>query len=94
MTDDDIVHDDDVPKTDQEFWDRAIATPGGGPRAVLEALEKRRQGERGQQKSPTKVLVTIRLDQRVVSYFKANGKGWQTRLNQALVDLVTRDREV
>lgn len=40
-----------------------------------------------------KVPVTIRLDAKVVAHFKASGIGWQTRLNQALVDLVDAERE-
>lgn len=91
MSDKEIVYDDDAPRTDDAFWGRAVTTSGGGPKAILEALEKRRQGERGPQKTATKVPVTIRLDRRVVDHFKASGKGWQTRLNQALVDLVSKD---
>jgi uncharacterized protein (DUF4415 family) len=41
-------------------------------------------GERGPQKAPTKVLTTIRLDADVIEYFKAQGPGWQTRINDAL----------
>jgi len=91
MSDEEIVYDDDAPPTDDAFWGRSVSTSGGGPRAILEALEERRQGERGRQKAATKVPITIRLDQRVVDHFKASGKGWQTRLNQALVDLVSKD---
>lgn len=32
----------------------------------------------------TKESVTIRLSPEVVGYFRASGKGWQTRLEQAL----------
>lgn len=32
----------------------------------------------------TKQPVTIRLDAPIVDYFKSTGKGWQTRLNDAL----------
>ena len=90
MSDDEILYDDDAPKTTVAFWDQPVATTGGGPEAVLEALKKRRQGQRGPQRSATKVPVNIRLDTRVVEHFKASGKGWQTRLNQALVDLVVK----
>lgn len=33
-----------------------------------------------------KESVTIRLSPEVVGYFRASGKGWQTRLEQALKD--------
>ncbi len=39
---------------------------------------------RGPQKSPQKTPVSIRLNQEVVEYFKAQGKGWQTKVNDIL----------
>jgi uncharacterized protein (DUF4415 family) len=45
---------------------------------------RRRQGERGPQKAPTKKLVSIRLDQDVLERAKADGPGWQTRINDIL----------
>ena len=51
--------------------------------ASLVAL-KRRPGERGAQKRPTKVATTIRFDQDVLEVLKAGGRGWQTRVNEAM----------
>jgi uncharacterized protein (DUF4415 family) len=53
--------------------------------AGLVALKKQR-GERGPQKSPTKVPTTIRFDADVLAALKASGKGWQTRVNEAVKD--------
>ena len=53
--------------------------------AGLSALKKQR-GERGPQKSPTKVPTTIRFDADVLAALKASGKGWQTRVNEAVKD--------
>jgi len=39
---------------------------------------------RGPQKAPTKVLTTVRLDADVLEYFRASGRGFQTRINEAL----------
>jgi uncharacterized protein (DUF4415 family)/uncharacterized DUF497 family protein len=39
---------------------------------------------RGKQKAPTKQLVSLRLDRSIVDAFKAEGPGWQTRMNEAL----------
>ena len=39
---------------------------------------------RGKQKAPTKLLVSLRLDRSVVEAFKAEGPGWQSRMNEAL----------
>lgn len=39
---------------------------------------------RGPQKEPTKVAVSLRLTRKVVERFKADGPGWQTRMDKAL----------
>lgn len=39
---------------------------------------------RGPGKKPTKEAVTLRLDRDVVEAFKADGPGWQSRVNSAL----------
>ena len=43
-----------------------------------------RPGIRGPQKAPTKKPLTIRLSPDVVESFKATGKGWQSRIDDAL----------
>ena len=40
---------------------------------------------------PTKVPVSIRLDPEVVTYFRSQGQGWQTRINEILVEYVTNE---
>ena len=50
------------------------------------ALSARRV--RGKQKSPTKLLVSLRLDRSVVEAFRADGPGWQGRMNAALKEAV------
>ena len=47
------------------------------------ALAKRLRG-RGPQKRPTKVAVSLRLTREVVEHFKADGPGWQSRMDEAL----------
>jgi uncharacterized protein (DUF4415 family) len=47
---------------------------------------------RGKQVSPTKQPVSIRLSPEVVSYFKAQGPGWQTKIDEALLKVVKRSR--
>ena len=39
-------------------------------------------------KAPTKESITIRLDAAVVDFFKSHGKGWQVKINDALLDFV------
>ena len=49
---------------------------------------------RGLQKKPTKVAISIRLDEDIVEAFKANGKGWQTKLNDILRESFMNDKPV
>jgi len=39
---------------------------------------------RGPQKSPVKIQTSIRFDQDVLEGLKATGRGWQTRVNDAM----------
>ncbi len=47
------------------------------------SLAESRRG-RGPQKEPTKVAVSLRLTRKMVERFKADGPGWQTRMDKAL----------
>jgi uncharacterized protein (DUF4415 family) len=46
---------------------------------------------RGPQVAPTKVLTSVRLDQDVLAFFKAQGAGYQSRINAALRAEVERN---
>lgn len=57
------------------------------PAKTVEAL----LASRGRPKvAHPKEQVTIRLSSDVLSHFKAQGKGWQTRIDEALLELVAR----
>ena len=45
---------------------------------------------RGPQNKPLKVSTTIRFDADVLAALKASGKGWQTRVNQAMREWVNQ----
>ena len=45
---------------------------------------------RGKQKAPTKQLVSLRLDREVIEAFKAEGRGWQSRMSEALKEAIQR----
>jgi len=47
---------------------------------------------RGPNKAPTKRQVTLRLSPVVVDHFKAEGPGWQSRIDEALLKVVKRKR--
>jgi uncharacterized protein (DUF4415 family) len=75
---------------EKKQWDGAVFVNGGGYKAVRDAVAaKRKPGERGPQRSPTKQLVSVRYSPEVLSYFKAGGAGWQTRMDEALQQWVT-----
>ena len=57
------------------------------PSELLAVLPKRRPGQRGSQKAPTKKQITLRLDQRVIDHYRAQGDGWQSRINDDLKKL-------
>jgi uncharacterized protein (DUF4415 family) len=44
----------------------------------------RARGQRGPQKAPTKLLVSLRLDADLVERFRATGPGWQRLINDLL----------
>ena len=43
---------------------------------------------RGPQKAPKKIPLSLRLSPEVVKHFRAKGRGWQTRIDEALRKLV------
>ena len=45
---------------------------------------------RGPQKAPTKVLTTVRLDADVIAFFRAQGRGYQTQINDELRKVVAK----
>jgi uncharacterized protein (DUF4415 family) len=46
---------------------------------------------RGPQVAPTKVLTSLRIDADVLEYFKAQGTGYQSRINDTLRKAVNRN---
>lgn len=80
---------DDIPEATEEDFRRA--RPISDFPDLLEAIDNARaRGQRGPQKTPTKERVALRLDADVVKHFRSTGPGWQTRINDALADLVKR----
>jgi uncharacterized protein (DUF4415 family) len=49
-----------------------------------------RRGKRGPQKASTKTLVSLRLSPEVIDHFKATGRGWQTRIDGALMESIRK----
>ncbi len=78
------AHGEDIPEwTDKDFA-RARRMREVFPE-IVDAFDRLR-GQRGPQKKPTKERVGLRLDHEVVEHFRATGPGWQSRINEVLVN--------
>ena len=53
------------------------------PKETMEAV-RRYRGQRGPQKTPTKELISLRVDRDLVAAYRATGAGWQRRASEAL----------
>jgi uncharacterized protein (DUF4415 family) len=72
--------DPDNPIVDERMFERMRPATEVAPEIV-----RRARGQRGPQKSkPVKTLVSLRLDPDVIKHFRRGGRGWQSRINQAL----------
>jgi uncharacterized protein (DUF4415 family) len=79
------VFDDDNPEWTKADFAKATKWPAGVRlQDVTPSQLAQIVGKRGPQKAPTKVAVSIRLSPEVISYFKAKGPGWQSRIDTAL----------
>lgn len=84
LDDYEIAHGEDIPEWTEEDFARARPMREVFPE-IVEAFERAR-GQRGPQKSPTKERIALRLDRSVVEHFRAGGPGWQSRINDFLVE--------
>ena len=75
-----LIEDDNPEWTEADFK-RAVPFS-----ALPESLQATLSGlkGRGKQQAPTKLSTTVRLDRDVLEAFRATGRGWQTRMNEAL----------
>ncbi|HLY04120.1 MAG TPA: BrnA antitoxin family protein [Rhizomicrobium sp.] len=80
--------DADIPEMSSEDFARARPARKAAPKVI--AALKRARG-RPKLEHP-KQHVTLRLDAAVVDAFKAQGPGWQARINEVLARLVARKR--
>ena len=81
-------HTDDPenPELGTDFFTRArrgLDHVPGPMRAALRDEQTRRRG-RGPQRTPTKKLVSLRLDPDIVIAYRNTGRGWQGRINAVL----------
>jgi uncharacterized protein (DUF4415 family) len=70
---------------DNPEWTREMFAKARLARDVfpeLSAQSERRK--RGKQRTPTKALVSLRVERAVLAAYRATGRGWQSRMNEAL----------
>ena len=79
-----IARDPDAPELDDAWFERARPATEVVPQVV-----ERWRRTRGKQKSPTKEAISIRLDADILAYYRATGRGWQGRINEALREYTT-----
>ena len=77
----------DIPELTNEDFKRMRPASEVVPE-IVKAYKEGRLKVRGPQKSPTKVQTTLRLSRNVVEFFKSAGRGWQTKIDNALKDYV------
>jgi uncharacterized protein (DUF4415 family) len=69
---------DDAPELTDDFFERA------------DYYEGEKLVRRGRPAGSAKTSTTLRLDDDVIEYFRSTGRGWQTRINDALKEWVSQ----
>ena len=82
------IDEDEAPELSNDFFDNAtpLIADKPVPKAVFSAAVEKAKG-RPKLKNP-KLLVSMRYDADIIEYFKATGKGWQSRVNEVLSQYV------
>lgn len=79
-----ILSDKDNPEWTKEVFAKSIDVRG---KSLVDAAKTLRRA-RGAQKAPKKIPVSIRLSENIVNHFKAGGLGWQSRIEEALQEII------
>lgn len=82
------VDPDDAPEWTEEQFDRAEIAVGGKVVRPAQGTLTRPRGR--PKKADAKVHTHIRLSPQVLKHFRATGPGWQTRIDEVLVEWVER----
>jgi uncharacterized protein (DUF4415 family) len=77
-----IAHDPDTFEATAQDFARAKRARDVLPTKVYDAI--RRRGQRGPQRAPRKVPISLRVDREVLDAYAATGKGYQARMNEVL----------
>ena len=83
-----VADDPDSPRSKRGEWDNAVVSHSLDD--LRTKLAARRP--RGPNKLPTKEQVAVRYSPDVLAAFRASGRGWQTRMDEALRDWLKTHR--
>lgn len=78
----------EAPVTGPDDWNNSFVTRSA--EELRKVVTARRT--RGPNKSPTKEQVAVRYSPEVLAYFRATGAGWQTRMDEALREYVSKHK--
>ena len=78
---------DGVPDDENPEWTaEEIRTARPAAEVLPAAFMANVRRHRGKQKTPTKQLVSLRLDASVLAAYRSTGRGWQSRMNATLAE--------
>lgn len=83
----------DNPEWTAEDFARAVPLKEGDPE-LYAAMQAHQQRRAAREARASKVALSVRLDRQAVARFRATGKGWQTRLSDAVTRASRRVRTV
>lgn len=78
----------EAPATKPDDWNNAFVTHSADE--LRKAVSSRRT--RGPNKRPTKEQVAVRYSPEVLTFFRATGAGWQTRMDEVLREYVSQHK--
>jgi uncharacterized protein (DUF4415 family) len=87
----DPVDDPEAPELSEEDFKR-MRPASELPKKMLDSFPRMR-GRPPKSLEERKVQVTLRLHPMIVAHFKSTGPGWQTRMEQALIDVAFHESE-
>lgn len=81
--------DRDNPEVTAEHFAAARPVTEAWPADLVKAFHAQ-QRRRGRQKTPTKQLVSLRIERQTLDTYRATGRGWQTRIDEDLAKAAKR----
>jgi uncharacterized protein (DUF4415 family) len=87
-----VVFDDDNPEWTEEDFAHARPAAEAHPPEVAAMLVRKRGRPPGSRNGSRKEQIALRVDADVLAAYRAEGPGWQTRMNEALRAGLARKR--